>query len=128
LKGFEVIPPEAALDRLLPEVRGKADLVILLTQLGELGEKRALALVEAVSGIDVAVFSVRNYIVTPTRKNVIFFHTGTDGSMMGLVTITFDDKGAHGVSERRSIQLGPSVPDNREMVGLVETYKKESRK
>ena len=32
VKGLEAIPPEAALNRLLPEVRGKADLVILLSQ------------------------------------------------------------------------------------------------
>ena len=35
VKGLEVIPPEAALNRLLPEVRGKADLVILLSQFDE---------------------------------------------------------------------------------------------
>ena len=54
LKGFEVLPPEAVLNRLLPEVRGKADLVILLSQLSE---AKTLALVEAVQGIDVAIFS-----------------------------------------------------------------------
>ena len=32
VKGLEAIPPEAALKKLLPELRGKADLVILLSQ------------------------------------------------------------------------------------------------
>jgi len=122
VKGFQVIPPEAALNRLLPEVRGKADLVILLSQLGE---KKVLALVEAVQGIDVAIFSERNYLVTPPEKNVILFQTGSKGMTMGLVTITLDDKRALSVSERRDVLLDSSVPDNGEILGLVETYKKE---
>jgi len=124
VKGFEVIPPKAALNRLLPKVRGKADLVILLSQLGELREKETLALAEAVQGIDVVIFSEKNYLVTPTQK-VISFHTGTDGKIMGLVTIALDDQRALSVSERRIIPVDHSVPDNKEMLGLIETYKKE---
>jgi 5'-nucleotidase len=121
-KGFEVIPSEAALNRLLPEVRGKADLVILLSQLGEI---KTLALVDAVRGIDVAIFSERNYLVKPPEKNVILLHTGAKGKTMGRATITLDDKLALGVSERRTVSLDRSVPDNGEILGLVETYKKE---
>ena len=44
---------------------------------------------------------------------------------MGLVTITFDDKRALSVSERRHVPLDRSVPDNGEMAELIETYKKE---
>ena len=124
-KGFEAISPETALNRLLPEVRGKADLVILLSQLGEIGEKKIRALVEAVPGIDVAVFSERNYAVQPPEKNVIFLETKNRGRMIGLVTITLDNKGARSVGERRLIPLDKSVPDNGEILGLVETYKKE---
>jgi 5'-nucleotidase / UDP-sugar diphosphatase len=124
IKGFEVIPPEAALNRLLPEVRGKADLVILLSQLGKFREKENLALVEAVQGIDVAIFSEKNYLVTPTQK-VISFHTGIEGAIMGMVTITLNDQRVLSVSERRIIPLDHSVPDNGEMLGLIETYKKE---
>jgi 5'-nucleotidase / UDP-sugar diphosphatase len=122
VKGFEVIPPEAALNRLLPEVRGKADLVLLLSQLGEI---KNLALLDAVQGIDVAIFSERNYFTTPPEKNVILLQTGSRGITMGLVTVTLDDKRALSVSERRSIQLDPSVPDNEDMVGLVEKFKKD---
>jgi 2',3'-cyclic-nucleotide 2'-phosphodiesterase (5'-nucleotidase family) len=121
-KGFEVMPPRAALERLLSEVRGKADLVILLSQLGE---AKTLALVEAVRGIDVAIFSERNYLVTPTEKNVIILQTGSRGTTMGLLTITLDDKRVLSVSERRDVPLDRSVPDNERILGLVETYKKE---
>ena len=125
VKGLEVIPPEVALNRLLPEVRGKADLVILLSQLGELGEKKTLALVEAVEGIDVAIFPERNYAVKPPEKETIILQTGFRGMAMGLLSITTDAEGALRVSERRDIPLDSSVSDNREILGLIEAYKKE---
>jgi len=120
--GFEVIPPESALERLLPEVRGKADLVILLSQLGEIKNRE---LVEAVRGIDVVIFKQRSYLLQPPEKNVIFLETRTRGMTMGLLTITLDDKGERSVSDRRYVSLDPSVPDNGEILGLVQNYKKE---
>ena len=123
-KGFDVLPPEAVLNRLLPEVRGKADLVILLTQLSEV---KTLALMEALQGIDVAIFSEKNYIAPPTQKNVIFLHTGVNGTIMGLVTITLDDQRKFSVSERRIVPLDRSVPDNGEILRLIETYKKSGK-
>jgi 5'-nucleotidase/UDP-sugar diphosphatase len=124
VKGFTVISPKAALDRLLPEVRGKADLVILLSQLGE---ARTLALVEAARGIgiDVAIFSERNYLVKPPEKNAILLQTWSRGTGVGLVTITLGDKRILSVSERRDVPLDPSVPDNERILWLVETYKRE---
>ena len=120
--GFEVISPENALGRLLPEVRGKADLVILLSQLGEIKNR---ALVEAVRGIDVVIFKQRSYVLQPPEKNVIFLETRTRGMTMGLLTITLDDRGERSVSDRRYVSLDPSVPDNGEILGLVQNYKKE---
>ena len=66
VKGLEVIPPEAALERLLPEVRGKADLVILLSLLDA---EKTLALAKAVKGVDVAISSVSDdaFFVSPPQ-------------------------------------------------------------
>ncbi len=123
-KGFEVIPPEAALDRLLPEVRGKADLIILLSQLDEVKNR---ALVEAARGIDVVVSSGRSSILykEPPENTVVVLHTGSEGMTMGLVTITLDNKRVLRVSERRDVSLDRSVSGNKEILGLVETYQKE---
>jgi 5'-nucleotidase / UDP-sugar diphosphatase len=124
VKGFEVIPPKAALDRLIPEVRVKADLVILLSQFGQMREKATLELVGAVQGIDIAIFSEKNLLGTPTPKDTLFLHTGTEGVMIGLATMTFDDKGVRTVGERRNFQLNKSVPNSKEMLELIEAYKK----
>jgi 2',3'-cyclic-nucleotide 2'-phosphodiesterase (5'-nucleotidase family) len=124
LKGFTVISPGDALDRLLPEVRGKADLVILLSQLGE---ARTLALVEAARGIDVAVSSRSGSVlkVKPPENAAVILDAGSEGLTMGLVTITLDGKRVLSVSEGRDVPLDLSVPDNKRILGLVETYKKE---
>jgi 5'-nucleotidase / UDP-sugar diphosphatase len=123
-KGFEVIPPEAALNRLLPKVRGKADLVILLSQLDEVKNR---ALVEAARGVDVIVSSGRSSISykEPFENTAVILHTGFEGMTLGLVTITLDDKRGFSVSERRDVPLDRSVPNNVEILGLVETYQKE---
>jgi 5'-nucleotidase/UDP-sugar diphosphatase len=123
VKGFTVISPGDALDRLLPEVRGKADLVILLSQLGE---ARTLALVEAARGIDVAISSRPGSVlkVKPPENAAVILDAGSEGLTMGLVTITLDGKRVL-MSEGRDVPLDLSVPDNKRILGLVETYKKE---
>jgi 5'-nucleotidase/UDP-sugar diphosphatase len=122
LKEFKVIEPKAALSKLIPEIRAKADVVVLMCQMGEMP---AMALVEAVPGIDVAVFAERNYLMKPPEKHAILLDTGEKGAALGLLTVTLDDKRRVGVSERRTIVLDESVPDNKAMLGLVETHKRE---
>ena len=60
----------------------------------------------------------------PSENTVIILNTGTKGRTMGLVTITLDEKRVLSVSERRDVPLDSSVPDNGEILGLVEKHKK----
>ena len=124
VKGLEVIPPEAALSRLLPEVRGKADLVILLSQFDV---EKTLALVKAVKGVDVAISSTSDdafYIARPEKETTVLLQTGFLGKSMGLLKLNLDEKGVLSVSERRYVLLDSSVPDNGEIERLVENHKK----
>jgi 2',3'-cyclic-nucleotide 2'-phosphodiesterase (5'-nucleotidase family) len=124
VKGLEAIPPEAALNRLLPEVRGKADLVILLSQFDA---EKTLALVKAVKGVDVAISSGKDelfYPKAPENENTVLLKTGSQGMTMGLLKITLDEKPAHQVIERRYVPLDNSVQGNAEIEGLVEKLKK----
>ena len=99
-----------------------------MSQLGESGEIKTRSLAEAVQGIDIAIFSEKNIIADADhQKRWSSFTRDTDGSMMGLVTMKFDDKGTHSASEIRSVKLDPSVPDHKEMAGLVEAYKKSGK-
>jgi 5'-nucleotidase/UDP-sugar diphosphatase len=125
VKGLEVIPPDAALNRLLPEVRGKADLVILLSQFDA---EKTLALVKAVKGVDVAISSSTIdglfYAAAPKNETTVLLQTGALGKTLGLLKITLDEKRALSVSERRYITLDNSVPSNGEIEKLVEKRKK----
>ena len=124
VKGLEVIPPETALNRLLPEVRGKADLVILLSRFDV---KETIALVKAVKGVDVAISSGSDdQFLAKAPENTVLLHTGYGylGKTMGLLKITLDEKRGLSVSERRTVPLDRSVPGNGEIERLVETFKK----
>ena len=124
VKGLEAIPPEAALNRLLPEVRGKADLVILLSQFDV---EKTLALVQAVKGIDVAISSASDDVFFPPateKETAVLLQTGSLGKTLGLLKITLDEKRALRVSEKRYVPLDNSVPGNQEIERLVATFKK----
>jgi 2',3'-cyclic-nucleotide 2'-phosphodiesterase (5'-nucleotidase family) len=126
VKGLEVIPPGTALKRLLPEVRGKADLVILLSRFGV---EKTRELVQASKGIDVAISSGGDdvFYVKPL-ENAVILQTGSLGKTLGLLKITLDEKRALSVSERRYVPLGSSVPGNEEIERLVEKFKKDQAK
>ena len=124
VKGLEVISPEAALNRLLPEVRAKADLVILLSQSDV---EKTLALVKAVKGIDVAISSASDDVFFPPaaeKDTAVLLQTGSLGKTLGLLKITLDQKRAIRVSERRYVDLDNSVPDNANIARLVDTFNK----
>jgi 2',3'-cyclic-nucleotide 2'-phosphodiesterase (5'-nucleotidase family) len=124
VKGLEVIPPEIALNRLLHEVRGKADLVILLSRFGA---EKTLALVKAVKGVDVAISSGSDdQFLGKKPENTVLLHTSYLGRTVGFVRVTLDEKRTLSFSERRDVSLDSSVPGNREIEGLVEKSKKDS--
>jgi 5'-nucleotidase/UDP-sugar diphosphatase len=126
VKDLQVIPPEAALNRLLPEVRGKADLVVLLSGLGS---RETEALVKAVQGIDVAISSGSDDpLLGGTPKNTILLHTGYLGRSLGLLKVTLDEKRTLSVTDEKHIHLGHDVPDNAEIAGLVGAFKKTREK
>jgi 5'-nucleotidase/UDP-sugar diphosphatase len=121
VKELQVIPPETALNRLLPEVREKADLVILLSHFGA---EKTEALVKAVNGVDVAISTGSDDLFSSPPGNTVLLHTGYLGRTLGLLKLTLDEKRTLGVSDRRAIPLDNSVPDNGKIVMLVEMHKK----
>jgi len=122
VKGLQVIPPETALNRLLPEVKGKADLVILLSLFDV---KETIALVKATKGVDVAISSGSDDVFyAEALENTVILQTGSQGKTLGLLKITLDEKRVLSVSERRHVPLRSSVPGNEKIESLVETFKK----
>jgi 5'-nucleotidase / UDP-sugar diphosphatase len=121
-RGLEAIPPEVAVNRLLPEVRGKADLVILLSRFGV---EKTIALVKAAKGVDMAISSGSNDVYfVKDPGDTLLLQTVPLGRLVGLLKITLDEKRILTVSENRYAPLEQSVPDNEVVAGLVEKHKK----
>lgn len=121
VKGLQVIPPETALSRLLPEVRGKADLVILLSRFDA---KETIALVKATKGIDVAISSGSDDVFyTEPLESAVILQTGSLGKTLGLLKITLNEKQKISVGETRYLPLFSTVPDNEAIARLVEKHK-----
>ncbi len=121
LKDLQVILPETALTRLLPAVREKADLVILLSRFDV---RETVALVKATKGVDVAISSGSDDVFyAEPLEDTIILQTGSLGKTIGLVKITLDEKHRVGVSERKHVPLFSTVPDNVAIARLVEKHK-----
>jgi 2',3'-cyclic-nucleotide 2'-phosphodiesterase (5'-nucleotidase family) len=121
VKGLQVIPPETALNRLLPEVKGKADLVILLSLFDV---KETIALVKATKGVDVAISSGSDDVFyAEALENTVILQTGSQGKTLGLLKITLDEKRVLSVNERQHVPLRSSVSGNEKIERLVETFK-----
>ena len=126
LKELEAISPETALSRLIPEVKEKADLVILLSLLSA---KKTHALVRAVKGIDVAISAGSDdniyfaKVPAGTSGGTVLLQAEPLGRTLGLVKMVLDEKRSISVGEKRRIPLDSSVPNNGEIARLVEKYK-----
>jgi 2',3'-cyclic-nucleotide 2'-phosphodiesterase (5'-nucleotidase family) len=122
VKGLEVLPPEPALKKLLAEVRGRSDLVVLLSRFDV---EKTRELVVAVGGIDVAIASGGDEVFyTKPLENAILLQTGALGRTMGLLKVALDEKGKVGVIERGHVRLDRTVPDDQQVARLVDTFKK----
>jgi 2',3'-cyclic-nucleotide 2'-phosphodiesterase (5'-nucleotidase family) len=96
LAGFTVADPLQTLQRILPEVQSKADIIILLTHLTP---TRARALGNAVEGIDLIVTGGDEHLALGEMVGgALMVHAdmatpGHAGRNLGLVTMDFDSQG-----------------------------------
>ncbi len=117
--------PEEVLKKLVPEVREKADLVVLLSQLNK---SKQLALMDEVKGIDVSISSGTIDIITPcSPKGTLFLYTGCKGMSMGLLEVKLDDKRVPVISASKHLPMGGSVSGDKEIASLVEKHIKEKK-
>ena len=105
---LEVIPPEEALKKLIPEVRSHADFLILLSQCGF---KATNDLVSQVKGIDLAISGQRMTAVHPDEESEVPVMEATyQGKSLGFVKLTLDDTGRIIHKKKELLQLGDSIP------------------
>jgi 5'-nucleotidase len=93
-ENLEIIPPETALQKLVPEVRKQADMVLLLSQCGF---EETVLLMNTVKGIDFAISSgsgkkgCLEHITQPPDTSNIFEAT-YKGIGLGYLKLTYEDK------------------------------------
>lgn len=126
VKDLEVIPAEAALKKLLPEIRGKADIVILLSRLGF---EQTLALVKKIEGVDIAISSGDRNIYPSSSKypETVVLQTGTGGKALGYARITLNKKGALSVDETKLIPLPESLPEDGRIKEIIPKISEANR-
>ena len=118
LKNLDAIPAQIALQRLLPEIRAKADIVILLSLLGL---EQTQALLKKVEGIDVAISSADKRWYPPSvcpEPNIL--QTGTGGRALGYARITLNDKGVVSVEDAKLITLDETMPDDAGIKDIIQ--------
>ena len=148
VKGLEVLDPEDVLKRVVPELRKKADFIVLLSQCGF---EATTALVNEVDGIDLAVAGGRDKAGAPVAPvpcgsepvpaasggavdgpAVSVVQASFRGKNLGYFQATLDDRGKMVNSVKKMIYLGYDVLLDPEIVAITgdEMYKKvrEERK
>jgi 2',3'-cyclic-nucleotide 2'-phosphodiesterase (5'-nucleotidase family) len=129
LADFQVLDPQEAAARAVPEVTAQTDVVILLTNLEY---RPALALVEAVPGVDLVIAALPGQLpnqavrlpatgtLAVTAEQPLQRHTGR---RVGRLAVTVGSDGTLAGEEWASVEMGPRIADDPEMRALLERYR-----
>ena len=117
------------LRKVLPEVRQKADVVILLSHMGEKGTSNLLN-EKALAGIDVAIVGHNSRLSEePMLMNgTLVVRNGTKGGYLGKLMLVFDEQKKIVGHEGSLIRLSHDIPDEPWAAALVEDFKEKERK
>lgn len=116
VEDLKIISPETALKNLLPEVRKKADFVILLSQLGF---EATTSLVNKLKGIDLAISYGRKRMGHLDKGGTLVVHTGSRGKSLGFLQITVSENGEIIERQWKTIKLDESVVENKQIAKLI---------
>jgi len=129
LDDFEVLDPEEALERYVPEVAEQADVVIVLTNMTY---PTGLALAAVVPEIDLLIAGRAESI---PNKPVQVPSTGTlavtteppatrhTGRQVGTLTATVGSDGSLSLQSWQATPLGPKIPDDVQMTALLDSFR-----
>lgn len=122
--GLKVEDPLEAVRRTVQELRGQADVILVLSNLSAEVNKR---LVSEVPGIDAILGAaggamIQAYGVSGPEGTVVLQAAGAEGQGIGVLTLNLDSQGRV-VSYNGSVWLlTPSYADDQDMVRLMQQY------
>ena len=117
VEDLKIISPETALKNLLPEVRKKADFVILLS---EDGFEATTLLVNKLNGIDLAISCRRKRMGDPDKGGTLVAHTGSQGKSLGFIQITMGESREIIKHKWKTIKLDESVAEDERIAKLID--------
>lgn len=122
VKSFQtkVLSAEEVLKELVPKVRKKADIVVLLSHLGT---DRDIEVARAVDGIDLIVGGhshtrLSTYIV---ENNTYITQTGAWGSYVGVIDLSVKNKAIDSIAYRLISTV--NAEENQEVLSFIDEYK-----
>ena len=123
---FVVTDPVAAAQKYVPELKAKANLVIVLSNLGLDAEEK---LAEKVPGIAAIVGGGTRNILTPpiTAGESVIVEAGYDGEFLGTLQLKLDAQGAVNRYEGKVPALEPSFADDPDMAKWLEAAKQKAK-
>jgi predicted CXXCH cytochrome family protein len=114
--------PIEAVREVMPELRRKADVVVVMSHLGY---RESLALTETVEGIDLTLVAHGGRRVkTPMRVGeALLAEAGDKGKFLGKITLAWDRGQKKIVGHQGElVMLSRDIPDDPEMAALYEEY------
>jgi hypothetical protein len=125
-EGVEIEPMETCLARVIPELKGKADALVLLAYANET-KLSALAgrFYELTAVLGGAVSQPAQRLLRENRSFV--YYTGNEAKSYGYLELRMGNEGAVDAGRHEVKLLTDDHPENREILGLLAAYRAESR-
>ena len=120
---FTVLDPLQTLKIILPQVKDKVDITILLYY----GTSQKLAeIVNSVAGLDVVLFggSYSNPVPQDASSAPIFATTPSLGKYLGILKMTLSDKKHILSHQEERVALDENIADDEKMIKLIEEFNK----
>ena len=120
--GIDILDPKTRIKKLVPDIRQKVDVVVLLSNLGEPSDRR---LARAVPGIDVIIGSgpgIRRYIPLKAGKTFLL-RSHPKGKSIGEAELEIEGKSGSVKLDNDLILLHPGYPMDQKAVQRIDALK-----
>jgi 2',3'-cyclic-nucleotide 2'-phosphodiesterase (5'-nucleotidase family) len=113
--------PVKALQRYLPELRSRVDVVIVLSRLGL---ERDAALAKAVPGIDMIVGGGARTLMDKPQQvgSTLIVQQGYNGEWMGRTEVQYNEQGQIDKATTEGVALGPDIKDDPDLAALTKRW------
>lgn len=124
---YNILDPTSTLNKLMPELRSKCDIVMVLSHLGLNGSKK---LAREINGIDIVISGAPSAIqYRPVQEGGTFIvHPGFGGRYLGKLLVEMDQDGRISKANGENIEIADPMQPDSEITKLIAEYKKETRK